>query len=167
MALSEVLRWSAVPIAETDWGGAEKKIAGLDLVAIVHTKRRELENVCTCRTKTSTALRRFDTNQVMNTIVIDPSTGRIGTSSVLQTSATPSLRDNSAGSIKRTLELERARASSASKERKRRHRQPPPEQQQKPRAQQQEPDQRVEEIETKASIKQTALRSANITPKAR
>ncbi|CAN0528224.1 unnamed protein product [Ectocarpus sp. 12 AP-2014] len=53
----------------------------------------------------------------------------------------------------RTLELERARASIANKERKQRHRQPPPEQQQKPRAQQQEPDQRVEEIETKASIK--------------
>ncbi|CAM9830277.1 unnamed protein product, partial [Ectocarpus sp. 12 AP-2014] len=73
--------------------------------------------------------------------------------------------DNIAGSIKRTLELERVRNSSANKERKRRHRQPPPEQQQKPRAQQQEHDQRVE-FETKASIKQTALRSANISPKA-
>lgn len=78
--------------------------------------------------------------QTMNAILIDPSTGRIWTRSMLQTSATLSLR---------TLELERVRASSAKKKRKQRHRQPPPEQQQKPRAQQQEPYQRVEGIETK------------------
>ena len=81
--------------------------------------------------------------QIMNAILIHPSTGRIWTRSMLQTSATLSLR---------TLELERVRASSAKKKRKQRHRQPPLEQQQKPRAQQQEPYQRVEGIETKQSI---------------
>ena len=61
MAMPYVLKRPAVPIAGTDCGGADEgALAQKDLVAIVHTKRREAENVCKCCTTSSATLRRFD-----------------------------------------------------------------------------------------------------------